>query len=184
MTGALRASSVFVNQGIPMRKQWRCFHCDEVFRSVSAATIHFGGGSFEDAGCVLKDSEVGLLGIIREQQADLERFRAEDSDLMRDPTISPEVDDIVRATIYKNGRMRHVTGVRDDYVTYMAVSPTKTKVTGCDLRSWQRWCAYTKVEIVQRGREPQLLKGLKDGEGKQNAQAHSSHAAGRGRTGG
>lgn len=66
-----------------MRKQWRCFHCDEVFRSANEARIHFGGGSFEDAGCVLKDYEDGLLGIIREQQAELERFRAEDSDLLR-----------------------------------------------------------------------------------------------------
>lgn len=66
-----------------MRKQWRCFHCDEVFRSANKARIHFGGGPFEDAGCVLKDYENGLLGIIREQQAELERFRSEDSDLLR-----------------------------------------------------------------------------------------------------
>lgn len=66
-----------------MRKQWRCFHCDEVFRSANEARIHFGGGSFEDAGCVLKDYENGLLGIIREQQEQLERFRAEDTDLLR-----------------------------------------------------------------------------------------------------
>src|SRR3990167_5215078 len=26
----------------PKRKQWRCFHCDEVFRSRRAAYIHFG----------------------------------------------------------------------------------------------------------------------------------------------
>lgn len=70
-----------------MRKQWRCFHCDQVFRSPNEAAIHFGGGAFEEAGCVLKDYEEGLLGIIRQQQAELERFRerfrAEDSDLLR-----------------------------------------------------------------------------------------------------
>jgi hypothetical protein len=66
-----------------MKKRWRCFHCDEVFGSANAARIHFGGGSFEDAGCVLKDYENGLLGIIREQAEQLERFRSEDSDLLR-----------------------------------------------------------------------------------------------------
>jgi len=27
---------------MPARKQWRCFHCDEVFRSKKAAWAHFG----------------------------------------------------------------------------------------------------------------------------------------------
>lgn len=66
-----------------MRMQWRCFHCGELFRSTRAARIHFGGNISDDAGCVLKGYEIGLLGIIREQQDQLERFRSEDSDLLR-----------------------------------------------------------------------------------------------------
>jgi hypothetical protein len=66
-----------------MSKQWRCFHCDEVFRSPRDARIHFGGGVYEDPGCALKRSENGLLGIIRDQAEQLKRYQEEDTDLMR-----------------------------------------------------------------------------------------------------
>jgi hypothetical protein len=29
------------------RKTWRCFHCDDVFRSRKAATLHFGSDEYE-----------------------------------------------------------------------------------------------------------------------------------------
>ena len=29
------------------RKEWRCFHCDEVFRTRKAAAEHFGEGNYE-----------------------------------------------------------------------------------------------------------------------------------------
>ena len=29
------------------RKTWRCFHCDEVFRSKKQARLHFGGDEYE-----------------------------------------------------------------------------------------------------------------------------------------
>lgn len=31
-----------------LRKNWRCFHCDEVFTTRKGATGHFGTGNYED----------------------------------------------------------------------------------------------------------------------------------------
>jgi hypothetical protein len=62
------------------RQSWRCYFCDEVFTDKIEATAHFGGDQIAEPGCVIKDSELGLLGTIREQEHELSRYRAEDSD--------------------------------------------------------------------------------------------------------
>lgn len=66
-----------------MRKQWRCFHCDEVFRSARAAAEHFGADLLATAACQIKAHEGHLVTYIRRLEADLARCRAEDSDVMR-----------------------------------------------------------------------------------------------------
>lgn len=65
------------------KRSWRCFFCDAVFTREQDAAEHFGELRTALPACQLKGSDLGLLGIIREQESDLARFRAEDSDLVR-----------------------------------------------------------------------------------------------------
>jgi hypothetical protein len=65
-----------------MRKSWRCFHCDDVFTSVRAATEHFGGSQGALTGCQIKGHEHGLLALLREQEAELAAHRAENTPLI------------------------------------------------------------------------------------------------------
>lgn len=60
--------------GIP----WRCFHCDELFIDKAAAAEHFGTGPMQDPACAIGASERGLVGMIREQEAELRRYREDD----------------------------------------------------------------------------------------------------------
>jgi hypothetical protein len=65
------------------RKQWRCFHCDEVFISFRCAREHFGADEGALTGCQIKSHEGHILVALRRAEDDLARLRAEDSDLMR-----------------------------------------------------------------------------------------------------
>jgi len=59
------------------RKSWRCFHCDEVFYCPSAAAEHFGATQDVTPACQVDVSRV------REVEAQLTRYREEDTDLHR-----------------------------------------------------------------------------------------------------
>lgn len=65
-----------------MRKQWRCFHCDTVFTSLTCAAIHFGADESSTCACVLPH-EQHLVKHIRDLEEQIARYRAEDSDVMR-----------------------------------------------------------------------------------------------------
>lgn len=65
-----------------MRRQWRCFHCDAVFRSEHAAGIHFGADQAATCACVLPH-EQHLVDYIRDLEDQLHRYRNEESDVMR-----------------------------------------------------------------------------------------------------
>lgn len=66
-----------------MRKQWRCFHCDEVFTSHKWAAEHFGYQECGEPACKLKSHERHLVTYIRDLEGQLEQYRAEDSHVMR-----------------------------------------------------------------------------------------------------
>lgn len=68
-----------------MKKTWRCFHCDEVFRSVAAAREHFGTDQLmSDPACLIKQSgELALLRALRNAEEELQRYRNDDSDILR-----------------------------------------------------------------------------------------------------
>lgn len=65
------------------RKTWRCFFCDVVLRSEKAAREHFGATELSTPACQLKGHEYGLVEIIRRQEDELAKYRAEDSDVLR-----------------------------------------------------------------------------------------------------
>ena len=63
---------------------WVCFFCGECFTTFGAARDHFGANQFSDAACRIKvGEERGLVMALRKAEAELERYRAEDSDAMR-----------------------------------------------------------------------------------------------------
>jgi transposase len=66
-----------------MRKVWRCFHCDTVFRNERHAREHFGADQGSLAACQIKGHEHALLRVIREQEEQLARYRSEDGDIVR-----------------------------------------------------------------------------------------------------
>jgi hypothetical protein len=66
-----------------MRKQWRCFFCDEVFTRAVDAAEHFGAHQDDTPACCLHNHEHHLVHYIRRLEGELARYRAEDSDVMR-----------------------------------------------------------------------------------------------------
>lgn len=66
-----------------MKKTWRCFFCDVVLRSERAAREHFGASEMSTPACQIKGHEHGLVELIRRQEEELARYRAEDSELLR-----------------------------------------------------------------------------------------------------
>jgi hypothetical protein len=65
------------------QKQWRCFHCDEVFIRPACAAEHFGRDEGKTPACLLKSYEGHLVTYIRELENQLEQYRSEDSHVMR-----------------------------------------------------------------------------------------------------
>ena len=65
-------------------KQWRCFHCDGVFKTFSSARDHFGDSQLEEPACKIKgSSEEGLVKRIRELQFELAKFYHETTEIDR-----------------------------------------------------------------------------------------------------
>lgn len=62
------------------RHGWTCFHCGETFFTVEAARGHFGPTPLAEPGCVIQVRRRDLLYALREAEAELARYRAEDSD--------------------------------------------------------------------------------------------------------
>jgi hypothetical protein len=63
--------------GESAEREWRCFHCDDVFTRAEDAQEHFGATQGALTGCQVKGHEYGLLGVIREQERELASYREE-----------------------------------------------------------------------------------------------------------
>lgn len=59
------------------RKTWRCFHCNEVFRSAKDAALHFGHSERTVTACQID------VAAVRAMERELARYREEDTDLHR-----------------------------------------------------------------------------------------------------
>jgi hypothetical protein len=64
------------------RKQWRCFHCDTVFRSEQQARIHFGSDESATCACVLPH-EQHLVDHIRDLEQQLDSYRADNIPILK-----------------------------------------------------------------------------------------------------
>lgn len=65
------------------RKQWRCFHCDDVFYSAKLAQEHFGDDCSQTPACKLASHEGHLITYIRKLESEVEQYRREDSHVLR-----------------------------------------------------------------------------------------------------
>lgn len=55
-----------------MKKTWRCFHCDEVFKDATDAREHFGASEEQEVACRIKmGAEGSLVTALRRAEADL-----------------------------------------------------------------------------------------------------------------
>ncbi len=59
------------------RKQWRCFHCDQVFTSERWAREHFGNDLYSYPACRIKDHEGHLIDYVRKLEAEIHDHRTE-----------------------------------------------------------------------------------------------------------
>lgn len=64
------------------RKTWRCFHCDEVFRSARLAAEHFGDEIYSTPSCQIGGLR-HMVTLIRDQEKQLRSYCAEDTSLLR-----------------------------------------------------------------------------------------------------
>jgi hypothetical protein len=65
---------------------WRCFHCGDTFGISQErwAREHFGRRECDEPVCLIRSAGEGaILTALRNAQEELDRYRAEDSDLMR-----------------------------------------------------------------------------------------------------
>src|ERR1700686_622847 len=74
--------SVVSGENPMAQKQWRCFHCDQVFTSLRCATIHFGADEAATCACVLPH-EQHLVEHIRDLERQLEIYRNESDKVLQ-----------------------------------------------------------------------------------------------------
>jgi hypothetical protein len=65
-------------QDEPSAREWRCFHCDEVFTDAAEARAHFGDTLYRDSACQIPVER------FREIEQEITRYRLEDTDLHRE----------------------------------------------------------------------------------------------------
>jgi|GEM_PF-3574626 len=62
-----------VHPPAPEAKEWRCFHCDEVFTDEHSAKLHFGMDQCKDPACKIKmGAETSLLVALRKAEQELQ----------------------------------------------------------------------------------------------------------------
>jgi hypothetical protein len=68
-------------------KEWRCFHCGEVFTDRQAAADHFGvqiDGCADDVACKINATDGLLVSTLREAQAELRQYHEENNAAFRE----------------------------------------------------------------------------------------------------
>jgi len=67
-------------------REWRCFHCDEVFTDQDAAADHFGvqiDDMADEVACKLSANDGLIIKMLREAQEELRRYHQEDNESYR-----------------------------------------------------------------------------------------------------
>lgn len=115
---------------------WRCFHCDDVFTTVGAASDHFGPHPAATPGCVIDkilpeggtntQRGLGLLMALRKAEAELMRYGSEDTDLHR---AMHRQDCEYRQALIREEEKGYARGLRDG-ANLPADSPERAALAG------------------------------------------------------
>ncbi len=107
------------------RKTWRCFFCDDVFRSAKAAALHFG--AFDSCepdvtACKLMSHQQNVLEYIRGLEDEMRLYQAENH-----PTIKAvyAVEDEMRRAVVKAEETGYARGVADMQKQGFCVEPQR-----------------------------------------------------------
>jgi hypothetical protein len=66
-------------------REWRCFHCDEVFTDPKAAANHFGVDHLgSETLCQMAQVDGGIARVIADLAEELDRYRREDNESFRE----------------------------------------------------------------------------------------------------
>ncbi len=93
-----------------MDKEWRCFHCDEVFTNPVHALEHFGGDESVTPACKIRGSEGHLITYIRRLETELRSYR-DDSDLITRAWLAKESEQ--HQALIREEEKGYARGVRD-----------------------------------------------------------------------
>lgn len=107
-----------------MKKQWRCFFCDEIFRSKEKAALHFGVSLCEAdvPACKLFESQELVLKYIRECENEIRQYQDDNKPLQRAIWVIQEE----KAQAIKEAEEKgYAKGVSDMHKQGYCVEPSK-----------------------------------------------------------
>jgi hypothetical protein len=106
-----------VQRGAAMAS-WTCFHCGETFPVVGLAADHFGADETAQPACRIKAGhERNLVAALRDAEAQLARYRAEDSDTDRAMAAMGADHDRALRRAEEKGYERGLRDARHEYVS-------------------------------------------------------------------
>lgn len=147
---------------------YRCYHCGDTFMGVDARN-HFGTDQTSDPACKIKlAGEFALLRMLREQEDQLARYRAEDSDVMR--SMWAMQDDHRRAVTdaeqkgYDRGLADAKAHPEDLGLCRPSPTPQQTGEHELRLSTWWRTCVehFEVARAIEGSHALKILKGAGD----------------------
>lgn len=128
---------------------WLCFHCEEVFTDREQARLHFGADSTTDPICKLRmPGEYHLINVLRDQEQQLERYRAEDSEILR-AMYSMQAEH--GAALRREEEKGFERGVKDMRKMYQVLLDELHTHFGCDPECEKRHLHVTIERIASNG---------------------------------
>lgn len=109
-----------------MRRQWRCYFCDEVFRSRKKAAIHFGVDACEAdvPACKLMPSQEHMMAHVRGLERELSAHRDEATEIFA--AMYSRADEMSRACVAAEEK-GYAKGVADMMAQGYCSEPEKHK---------------------------------------------------------
>jgi len=132
---------------------WTCFHCGETFTTPGSARDHFGGSIDAEPGCLIRvqlGDERGLLYALRQAEADLARYRNEDSDT--DRAMHAMRDDHQRALLREEEK-GYARGLADGRIEptpfcgYTLEQAAQAAVDAGSIEAWEWFKAWYNADL-------------------------------------
>lgn len=141
----------------PPKHGWTCFHCGETFKTFGSARDHFGADPSAQPGCLIDQVALeeggkpergrGLLVALRKVEAELTRYREEDTELHRE---IHRLHSDHRQALVREEEKGYARGLRDG-VNLPADSPERAALVAPRWLNtqassyWQQGCDFGKA---------------------------------------